>query len=1387
MRESGIILTLQGEAEYRAGLDSVARATKQMGLETQLAVARLGHNAGITDTYNTRMRGLSKQLDVASDRTRVLQRRQSELPGVQEKIATSMDATNKSLLAQTLQTELLQEKYDGLTNYQKYNSEAGKALRAELQASKTSTSELSKEYDRLSKIYNENSVELKNLDNQILQSQLNTQNLINMKQKEHEVWRESGGRYADAVASLDKTGKAVYNFGDRASEMGGLLTRGVTVPILAVGAGAVKAASDWETAWVGVEKTNEGTVEQMDALQTGLRDMAITTPLAQKELAAIAESAGQLGIEMNDGAEYVLGFTKVMADMAVSTDLTSEQAATYMARLANITQMSQGDFERLGSTVVDLGNNFAATESEILLMSTRLARYGQQVGMTEEEIVGMSAAMASVGIRAEEGGSAMGRVLSDINTAVLSTSEELEGMAKIAGMSAEEFAKAWKTSSADAMNEFVLGLKRIQDGGGDATAALKDLGISSTNEVSTLLALAGAGDILTESLKMSGEAWKDNSALSEEAAKAYDTFANKLVLFKNKIVDIAIDLGEPIIEALTGFIDSAEPWIEKAKEMVNAFIEMDAEGQRNVVMWAAIAAAAGPVIGVIGGVSQALGLAIQSVGGLIKIYGKLTTPKAITDTVTELGKIPGAATQAGGAAALFSNPWTGSVAIIAGAVASIGLLIKSDLDAPHKAHQESVKETKGAYQDWFDAVTSGASAAVDAQTNLQNATEQSGESYREMANRIMNQNKVIQDNIDTVFQGGFYDAAWAYNLSGYGQGLTSYDSLSKQLSGMMPDSQIKDIESSFNNFAVIMGNSLADIGNSFKEQSVVTSTWAKGQVDGLATVSQAVLDNLGAQKERLLEQAQDEAEYNRNSKQWLQERTAEIEKEYNRQVDVVQRAQDTVYSILSNASANNRALTSQEMVSITRSVMDMAKISGKSLSDLAKAGEITGEALRAMATDTGLAFMEAEGMIDKSTADMVRSITNPEERVKAFMEALEEYDQIKPDKKYLEVETEEAKADLLELTELANKWNELTFEERLAQVETRGKEEIDELLTLLGVDWESLTPTQKEYYAQAEGGEALENILYLTEEWNRQTDPQKKFAVLETQIDSEALLGAIKARDLWNDADFMSLAMEIDTNAPDAHEQIVNLINYFSEQQGLPPLQMETEALTEESQQKLAELIATYTGAPVDEVAEFLTSTNADETTSSIEGTGQALTDLGGRTATVTVNAIDNASGIIGSVGRGLSGLDGRTATTYINTVTSRRDAYATGGHIDAYAEGGNIKWGGMFASGGNVPKGYQGIVGEKGAELFTVTERGVTITPLSPGEKMDGVRGSIRKEVAEQLGDRGGGINLTVNIDKPVVSNKEDINSLTNQIVRKASQMLAQQAKNKQKGRPAW
>lgn len=106
-----------------------------------------------------------------------------------------------------------------------------------------------------------------------------------------------------------------------------------------------------------------------------------------------------------------MNFTEVMVNLGESTNLSAEEAASALAKFANITGMSADDYERLGSVIVDLGNNFATTEADIVNMAMRLASTGEITGLSQSQMMAVATALNSVGIEAEAGGSAFSKLL----------------------------------------------------------------------------------------------------------------------------------------------------------------------------------------------------------------------------------------------------------------------------------------------------------------------------------------------------------------------------------------------------------------------------------------------------------------------------------------------------------------------------------------------------------------------------------------------------------------------------------------------------------------------------------------------------------------------------------------------------------------------------------------------------------------------------------------------------------------------------------------------------------------------------------------------------------------------------------------------------------------
>lgn len=334
----------------------------------------------------------------------------------------------------------------------------------------------------------------------------------------------------------------------------GLVVTGATMT--AAVALVVRSASQWESAWAGVTKTVDGTPAQMERVESGLRGLSKVLPATHQEIAAVAEAAGQLGVE----TENVVAFTRTMIDLGETTNLSANDAATALARFTNIMGTSQAEVSNLGSALVGLGNNYATTESEILEMSMRLAGAGQQIGMSEGDVLGLATALSSVGIEAEAGGSAMSKVMIDIAASVDKGGDRLEQFARIAGMSAEQFATKWRTAPSEALSAFVKGLANAEAQGSSTLGMLEELGITEVRMRDALLRSSSAADQFSAAMAMGNTEFEKNNALTAEAAKRYETAESKIAMAGNAINDAAISFGQSLLpmlktgaEAVAGF------------------------------------------------------------------------------------------------------------------------------------------------------------------------------------------------------------------------------------------------------------------------------------------------------------------------------------------------------------------------------------------------------------------------------------------------------------------------------------------------------------------------------------------------------------------------------------------------------------------------------------------------------------------------------------------------------------------------------------------------------------------------------------------------------------------------------------------------------------------
>lgn len=468
---------------------------------------------------------------------------------------------------------------------------------------------------------------------------------------------------SDGYKKLNDMGDKLEGFGNKANSLGNNLTMKVTAPIAGMFAAATKEAIDLESAMAGVHKTTDMTDAELNQMKDTFIQMSKDGPVAAKDLAEIGEMAGQLGIKK----ENIADFAKTISDLSIATNLTKEQGSMDLARFMNITQMSQDKVSNLGSAIVDLGNNFATSEAEIVQMGLRLAAQCKIIGLTEAQTMGLATALSAVGLRSEQGGSAMSRVMLKMNTAVLSTKEKvqvlnqslegtgftindvnnalnkggkegkkqleaiaesigmtaddlkelassgeesankLEILGKVSGLGAEGFAKAWREDPMRAITAFIDGIHTMTEKNEDLSSVFKALGINGIREIDTIQRLAGANTNLKNAVDTSTKAYEENTALAKEVGIFAETNAARFEQLKNNLVALGIKAADTLLPVLEDTVS----WLMK---MADKASKLDPEQIKFWVKALLGLAALGPIVKTVGILSSGL-------GGLFKVAG----------------------------------------------------------------------------------------------------------------------------------------------------------------------------------------------------------------------------------------------------------------------------------------------------------------------------------------------------------------------------------------------------------------------------------------------------------------------------------------------------------------------------------------------------------------------------------------------------------------------------------------------------------------------------------------------------------------------------------------------------------------------------------------------
>jgi TP901 family phage tail tape measure protein len=479
----------------------------------------------------------------------------------------------------------------------------------------------------------------------------------------------------EATAPIRKMSASLGDLSKQVSAVGRTMTAGVTLPLAGMAAASVAAFGRFEAGMASVSTLVDTSVESVDAMGRSVLDISRRVPVGLADLTDALASARGAGVSAAEQFKVLensaklgaaaLGSTKDAVDVVTSAinafGLQGKEADgvyNVLFQAVNAGKMSLAQFAQ----------GFGGVAGTVAAAGVKLDEYASSV-----------AALTTTGLPAAEAHTQLRAVIS--------------GLTRESPMAAAAFKKLGAKSFKDLIAQsggLVPALEKVRATlKGNEKAMLDALG--STEALNAVLGLTGNQAGTFRTALASTRSGVDGMAAAFE--KQNRTAAATAQRLRNTFEGIAISVGRVLVPVL----EQLAPVLERA---AFKWEEMGSEGQKSVVVLAAAAAALGPTILVVSGLTTALSAAAGAfvfVGGWAK-YLWMMRASIMAGFVPSLSAA--AASMWGFTAALLANPLTWVVSGVA-ALAGVAYLVYRNWE-PIKAFFLDTWETvRGAFATAF--------------------------------------------------------------------------------------------------------------------------------------------------------------------------------------------------------------------------------------------------------------------------------------------------------------------------------------------------------------------------------------------------------------------------------------------------------------------------------------------------------------------------------------------------------------------------------------------------------------------------------------------------------------------------------------------------------------
>lgn len=547
-----------------------------------------------------------------------------------------------------------------------------------------------------------------------VQIDLDTAALKELERQAREASSVLGTQMQVAGEKIREVGTIIQSVGDKLASLGRTLTYRVTVPLVTGFASAVQSGAEFDKQMSAVQAVTGATSEEFEQLRESAMSWGEKTVYSATETGEALYYMGLAGWNANDSMEALGGVLSLAAagnvELGTTSDIvTDAMTAMHMAADEYTDGIKNADYF---SNVMAATMSSSNTTVELLGESFKyVAPLAGAAGMSIDDLSLALGLMANNGVKGSQSGTGLRQALKNVIAPSDKVAQAMEkynitlddgtGKAKSLGQFIRELRNTFGDLNIEILDEngTLKEGETIMEEYGDKLpiSQMEKLEaistIFGTRAMPGMLAIIEASEddfaTLSESIdgaqqafvrvgdqvltfdeaysQFGDEIYSNNAfeilgAAEGMAAVQTDNLYGAWVRFTSVLGTTKIEINDLVKNSLRGFL-------EKATELLKKFNEMDDAQQAQILKIAAIVAAIGPVLLVVGKL-------IASVGSIVSVFGSLVSGGG--KLITMISSISGSAGGLSGVLAGLAGPIGIAVAAVAALAAGFAYLFNTN-------------------------------------------------------------------------------------------------------------------------------------------------------------------------------------------------------------------------------------------------------------------------------------------------------------------------------------------------------------------------------------------------------------------------------------------------------------------------------------------------------------------------------------------------------------------------------------------------------------------------------------------------------------------------------------------------------------------------------------